>query len=139
MQAISTNTSESAICNSSVRLPMYNHPSFNGNCSVFDNFWTRFDTIISKNPSFSVLEKFEFLLGQLSGHAYQVVSHLDFREEHFEAPYTLLKERFSNPRRVLSFHANGLLNLPAFQRKEFNSQKKYSTPKTSIEEKIKQL
>lgn len=97
----------------SVRLPKISLPTFNGDVSNWVSFINLYDTSIHNNASLPPVYKMQYLLSCLKGEALSIISPLNITATNYLIAYNLLRDRYHNPRRLLTLHLNAILELPA--------------------------
>lgn len=99
----------------SVRLPILEIPTFNGDKLKWSEFWDTFEASVDKNTNISDIEKLNYLLSKLSGEAKHSVSGILLSNENYTVVVDLLKERYVDLQTVLNSHYVELINLKSAQ------------------------
>ena len=87
-------------------------PRFSGEVTKFRAFWDSFEGAVDKNPSLSVVDKFNYLNALLKGSAARSIQGLSLSEVNYTAATEILKERFGRTQEIISAHMESLLQLP---------------------------
>ena len=95
---------------STSRLPKLELPTFSGDPLSWR--WDSFDAAVNNNPTLSPIYKFNYLKAQLQGDAAQAIAGLLLTEVNYSQSVTLLKQRFSQPEKLISAHTRALIELP---------------------------
>jgi len=98
-----------------VKLPKMGLPSFDGKIENWRSFWDRFEMSIDKSDELSDVDKFNYLLGLLTGEAMSCVSGLTLTASNYEAAKKILKDRFGNTQVVINAHMESLVKLPVIK------------------------
>lgn len=99
----------------SVRLPILEIPTFNGDKLKWSEFWDTFEASVDKNTNISDIEKLNYLLSKLSGEAKHSVSGILLSNENYTVVVDLLKERYGDLQTVINSHYVELINLKSAQ------------------------
>ncbi|VDK40164.1 unnamed protein product [Cylicostephanus goldi] len=81
-------------------LPPIPIPTFNGNISEFENFWTLFSANVH-NQKLSNLQKFNYLLQTLRGEAREVIRRYPVTEENYELAIEVLQTKFGDKSKII--------------------------------------
>ncbi|XP_064792902.1 uncharacterized protein LOC135513859 [Oncorhynchus masou masou] len=95
----------------SVRLPKLIIEKFYGDVSMWQEFWSQYETAIHNNDSLCKKETFIYLKTYLTGPAAKAVAGLMLTDSNYDNAITLLKSRFGRKDLVISAHMSKLLNL----------------------------
>lgn len=95
----------------SVRLPKLIIEKFYGDVSMWQEFWSQYETAIHNNDSLCNKEKFTYLKTYLTGPAAKAVAGLMLTDSNYDDAIALLKSRFGRKDLVISAHMSKLLNL----------------------------
>lgn len=91
----------------SVRLPKLIIEKFYGDVSMWQEFWSQYETTFHNNDSLCNKEKFTYLTGP----AAMAVAGLMLTDSNYDDANALLKSRFGRKDLVISAHMSKLLNL----------------------------
>ena len=94
----------------SLRMPMIEIPVFNGDYRKFRAFSETFAEIIDKSRS-SNIEKLNMLRMKLTGEALKTIDHLVLVGDNYPKAWKLLRERFTNERKLIDAEIRTLLDL----------------------------
>lgn len=95
---------------STIKLPLLDIPSFNGDRMKWTEFRHTFETTIDLNNSLSGIDKLKYLDSKLTGEAKQAVSGIHLTIENYKVAKALLKERFGDQQAVINFQEMSLYN-----------------------------
>ena len=88
-------------------------PKYSGDQLAWPEFWELYAAVVDQNTCYSVVEKFVFLRGYLTGEAARAIQGLSTTESIYQIAVDILKDRFGNESiRKETLMAN-LLRLPA--------------------------
>ena len=96
---------------SSTRLPKLDLMSFNGDKTMWAEFWDSFKSSVHNNPSLSNIERFNYLRGKVNGEAQRAISGLSLSDANYKLAIDILKERFGNKQEVIELHYSQLINV----------------------------
>ena len=91
------------------RLPKLLLPSFDGNLLEWQSFW---DSVYN-NSSTSDVQKFNYLRAQLRNRAERVNAGLPLTSANYARSIQFLKERSSQPHKIINAPMEALLNIPS--------------------------
>ena len=94
-----------------VNLPKIAIKRFNGDATLWCQFFDTFEATIHKNPALSDVEKFSYLKGYLGGAAERCIDGLLLTNSNYGVALNLLKERYANPQLIIASHMNKLLKM----------------------------
>lgn len=94
-----------------VRLPKLQIEKFNGDVSLWQEFWSQYETAIHNNSALCKKEKFTYLKTYLTGTAAKSVAGLTLTDSNYDAATDLLQKRFGRKDLIINAHMSKLLNL----------------------------
>ena len=100
----------------SVKLPRLTIDKFNGDVSLWRDFWNQFETAIDQNETLSKTEKFTYLKSYLSGAAAKTVAGLMLTDSNYDHALEILRDRYGRKDIVVNAHMTRLLNLTPVKR-----------------------
>ena len=108
-----TDTGETEIQKTKVscKLPKLSLKRFNGDPSMWMQFWDSFESAVHKNSELSEIDKINYLRGQLEGRALATISSFSLTALNYNVAIELLKDRFANLQIIISSHMEKLLKL----------------------------
>ena len=95
------------------RLPTLDFPRFNRDIMAWTSFWDSFKTTKHTNPSLTNVQKFNYLLSQLSHSAEQCISGLTLSSANYNQAICLLKEHKGDEQHIVIAYMQNLLQLPS--------------------------
>ena len=98
--------------NPKIRLPKLELTQFSGQIENWRTYYNLFVASVHNSPHLKEVEKFQYLLGSLSGEALDLIKSLDITTENYTVAWNLLCKRYQSTRRHIFFHYAGLLDLP---------------------------
>ena len=96
----------------SIRLPVLQCPTFEGDILKWQEFWDSFEATIHMNKSLHEIEKFNYLKSLLSGEAKLLISGLAVTNANYEVAIDLLHKRYGNNTTIKEKLFNSLVSLP---------------------------
>ncbi|KAK0150106.1 hypothetical protein N1851_009131 [Merluccius polli] len=108
---VSANTAGSQRSNPTVRLPKLMIEKFNGDVSLWQEFWSQYETAIHSNDALCNREKFTYLKTYLAGTAAKAVAGLTLTDSNDDAAVDILRSRFGRKDLIVNAHMSKLLNL----------------------------
>ncbi|KAK9507919.1 hypothetical protein O3M35_007679 [Rhynocoris fuscipes] len=84
------------------RLPKINIPSFHGDILKWPQFRDIFLSMVHDDDSITLIEKFHYLVGALSGEPFQIVSAFPMSAANYASAWESLNRRFNNKRVLAS-------------------------------------
>lgn len=94
-----------------VRLPKLQIERFSGDVSVWQEFWSQYETAIHSNSALCKKEKFTYLKTYLTGTAARAVAGLTLTDSNYDAAVDILRSRFGRKDLIVNAHMSKLLNL----------------------------
>ncbi|KAK5869223.1 hypothetical protein PBY51_010171 [Eleginops maclovinus] len=91
----------------SVKLPRLIIDKYNGDVSMWQEFWSQYETAIHENDALCKREKFTYLKTYLTGAAAKAVAGLVLTDVNYDSAITLLQSRFGRKDLVISAHMHG--------------------------------
>ncbi|XP_054628394.1 uncharacterized protein LOC129179316 [Dunckerocampus dactyliophorus] len=95
----------------SIKLPKLYIKKYDGEISMWHEFWDQFETAIHENNDLSKVEKLTYLKSYLVGPAARAITGLKMTESNYDTAVDMLKERFGRKDMIVSAHMSKLLNL----------------------------
>ncbi|XP_057379622.1 uncharacterized protein LOC130701716 [Daphnia carinata] len=92
-------------------LPKFDLPVFKGDILLWSSFWDVFEAEVDAK-SYSGATKFNFLISKLEGEAKAALLGLTSSNDNYVKAKDLLRERYSQPKKVVTAHFKALINLP---------------------------
>ena len=99
-----------------VKLPKLYINKYDGEISLWQEFWDQFQTAIHENFELSKTEKLTYLKSYLVGPAARAIAGLKITESNYDAAIDMLKERFGRKDLIVSAHMSKLLSLTPVKR-----------------------
>lgn len=97
---------------SAIRLPRLVVPTFSGtDLSEWPPFRDLFESVIHRNTALSNVEKFHYLIGQLTEPAKGIIKTLPMLDANYELAWQAIVKRFNSPRIIASYYLDKLFNL----------------------------
>jgi len=93
------------------KLPTIQIQPFSGDWKDWQQFYEIFTNIIHNNSALSNTEKMQYLLNYLQGDAKKIVAHLHLSNNNYEVALQLIKNRYSNNRKVITNYINTILSM----------------------------
>ena len=121
----------------SCKLPKLSLKRFNGEPSLWTQFWDSFESAVDKNPELSEIDKFNYLRGQLEGRALATISGFSLTASNYNTTMKHLKDRFANPQIIISSHMEKLLKLQEVS--DVNDIKKIQNLYDKVESNVRSL
>ncbi|XP_078051923.1 uncharacterized protein LOC144478077, partial [Augochlora pura] len=103
------------------RLPVIKLPNFSGDFSQWIRFRDTFVSLVHDSERLSDMDKFNYLVSALSGPAAQIIESYSVSEANYKLAWERLKERFDDPKNLISHHVNAILDLEPAKRKNGTS------------------
>ena len=98
------------VVSQNVPLPKITIPYFSGQIDEWTEFKALFDSLVHKNNSLSLVEKFQYLKSYLKGDAAVLIANYELREELYIVAYEVLEKRYNNKRRLAQLHIDRILD-----------------------------
>lgn len=102
-------SSASQHSNPTARLPKLMIEKFNEDVSLWQEFWSQYETAIHSNDALCKREKFTYLKTYLSGMA--AVAGLTWTDSNYDAAIDILQNSFGRKDLIVNVHMSKLLNL----------------------------
>ena len=113
------NSVSSAKSNSSTcKLPKLELEVFRGDPLLWQSFWDLYHHAIHENTDLSDIDRFNYLKRYLGGPAFETVSGLSLNSVNYQEAIKILKNRYGNPRILISAHMDTLIGMPKVKNKE---------------------
>lgn len=94
-----------------VRLPKLELKHFSGKSEDWLSFTNIFTIAVHGVASLSAVEKFQYLISTLEGDALSLIKGLEITAANYVVAWDLLRARYHNERRLISYHIGQLLDL----------------------------
>ncbi|XP_072159636.1 uncharacterized protein [Bemisia tabaci] len=94
-----------------VRLPKLELKHFSGKSEDWLSFANIFTIAVHGVASLSAVEKFQYLISTLEGDALSLIKGLEITAANYVVAWDLLRARYHNERRLISYHIGQLLDL----------------------------
>ncbi|KAI9558424.1 hypothetical protein GHT06_015206 [Daphnia sinensis] len=92
-------------------LPKLDLPVFKGDVLLWSSFWDVFEAEVDAK-GYSGATKFNFLVSKLEGEAKAALMGLTSSNDNYVKAKDLLRERYSQPKKIIAAHYKALINLP---------------------------
>lgn len=93
------------------KLPEIQITKFDGNYALWRQFKNLFKSLIHNNEFYSNTHKLAYLKSYVAGEAFKLIQHLQVADENYESAWSLLCERYDNPRLQVSAIVDKLLKI----------------------------
>ncbi|XP_078038719.1 uncharacterized protein LOC144470974 [Augochlora pura] len=103
------------------RLPVIKLPNFSGDFSQWIRFRDTFVSLVHDSERLSDMDKFNYLVSALSGPAAQIIESYSVSEANYKLAWERLKERFDDPKNLISHHVTAILDLEPAKKKNGTS------------------
>ena len=104
-----------------VKLPKVELPEFSGDITLWIGFKEKFDSLVGNNPNITNIDKLVYLLGQLKGDAFRLVSELKVEAANYDVAINILETNYQDKELTKHLLIGKLLNLEAPTKHEFES------------------
>ncbi|XP_066929853.1 uncharacterized protein [Clytia hemisphaerica] len=94
-----------------VKLPTLKIKQFSGNPADYQSFIESFNVAVHNEKSIPDVQKLNYLLGYLEGEAENLLKGFHLSSENYSKALELLKERFGNKEKLISFHMGKIIEL----------------------------
>ena len=94
-----------------VKLPKIKIKPFDGEAMEWTAFIEAFDAMIDIRTDISLIEKFTYLRGFLTGSALQTIQGMPLTQDNYKNAKEMLERRYRNHQLIISSHMNALLKL----------------------------
>ncbi|XP_035212317.1 uncharacterized protein LOC118186340 [Stegodyphus dumicola] len=101
--------------NTVVRLPKISLPTFSGEMHSWLSFKDIFKASIDQNPNLSDAVKLQYLKSALKGDAFRIIQTIAITDNNYKLAWSLLEERYSNPREQVYAHLKRFMSIPVIQ------------------------
>jgi hypothetical protein len=92
-------------------LPKLSLPRFNGNIIEWCTFWDSFNAAVHQNPTFSPVQKFNYLRSLVEGSAHLTIEGLSLCDFNYDKAISLLHERYGDFHKIINAHMKALLEV----------------------------
>lgn len=103
--------SQNLTSNVNVKLPPLSLKTFNGSPEQWISFFNLFEASVDQNPNIGEAEKMQYLLTSLNGEPLSLIKNLPITSENYTIAWNILKQRYQNSRKIISYHTNNLIDL----------------------------
>ncbi|XP_063990400.1 uncharacterized protein LOC135169381 [Diachasmimorpha longicaudata] len=93
-----------------------NLPTFDGSIEDWAEFKDKFETMIHYNEPVATVHKLQYLLANVTGKAKRAVASMGGSERNYEEAWSLLKNKYDNPRKNILRHIVLLNSTPSLHR-----------------------
>ena len=93
-----------------IKLPRIELPKFSGNVLEWQSYWEQFEALVGE-ANIPDITKFGYLHSSLEGEAKRVIKGLTLIASNYPTAYSVLKERFDKPERIIFAHVQELLGI----------------------------
>nr|XP_006816325.1 PREDICTED: uncharacterized protein LOC102803186 [Saccoglossus kowalevskii] len=107
----SPDTSMTSRTTRTVNLPKLQLPTFEGNILKWTTFIDAFRSSVDNDSSLENIQKFQYLMTQLSGKAARTVKGLQLTNANYSEALTLLEQRYGQPHKIISSYMKALWEL----------------------------
>lgn len=87
-----------------IRLPTIELPKFSGEVAEWLSFRDTFESLIHKNGTIDLIQKFHYLKASLEGSAAQIIKSLEFTAVNYNVAWETICNRFNNQRLLTHKH-----------------------------------
>lgn len=118
-----SNATQSPKAKGSVRLPTINLPTFDGEFTLWREFYDAFNAIIHTNQDITDVQKLTYLKATLKGEPAGLLRSFETTNQNYDIAWTLLQKRYDNKRRIINNHVQALLDISQMSRESYESLK----------------
>jgi hypothetical protein len=97
---------------SKVNLPKLQLPKFDGNFLKWTGFIDAFASAVDKDSSLENIQKFQYLIAQLTGEAAKTIEGLQLTNANYHEALELLQGRYGQPHKLIACYMKALWELP---------------------------
>ena len=101
---------------STIKMPKFNLPKFNGNYKEWIPFREQFCASVDRNATLPDIQKFNYLKSSLTGEPLKLVAHLPLSNSNYPIALKSLRDRYDNPRVIINSHVDVILKLKAIEK-----------------------
>lgn len=105
-------SSASNLASTNLKLPPLSLKTFNGSPNLWVSFFSLFEASVNNNSSLTETEKFQYLVSCLQNEPLNLIKNLPITSENYEVAWNILKQRYQNSRKIITYHANNIIDLP---------------------------
>lgn len=120
-----------------IKLPTLKIKTFSGDPSDYQSFIESFTEAVHNNKNIPEVQKMNYLMGFLSGEAESLLKGFRLSGQSYPKALALLKERFGNPQKLISFHMSKIIDLQIVQ--DINDLKSLRKLYDSVETQLRNL
>ncbi|XP_030759214.1 uncharacterized protein LOC115884703, partial [Sitophilus oryzae] len=120
---VSIHSSSSGIQEAStpnIKLPQITLPTFDGSYEHWLFFKDTFESLIHKEPSIPLINKFHYLRLSLKGQAADLLKSLECSSSNYEVAWQLLVDRYENKQLLVKNHIKALFQLDSISKESFS-------------------
>lgn len=116
----STSNQDSHSMNS-VKLPTINLPKFDGNYLKWLEFRDTFDSLVNKNNTIPLINKYHYLRSSLENSAAVVLRSIEFTADNYKNAWQILCDRYNNKNILINNHLKSLLSIDPITKESFKA------------------
>lgn len=94
-----------------IRLPTIELPKFSGDMAEWLSFRDTFESLINKNETIDIIQKFHYLKASLEGSAAQIIKSLEFSANNYVMEWNAICGRFNNKRLLAHNHIKDIFSI----------------------------
>lgn len=102
-------SSQSSHSMKSIKLPTISLPKFDGNYLKWLEFRDTFDSLVNKNNSIPLINKYHYLRSSLENSAAVVIRSIEFTADNYENAWKILCDRYNSKNILINNHLKSLL------------------------------
>lgn len=110
-QSESSESNQSNSHNTNIKLPPITLPTFDGNYEQWLFFRDTFESLIHKDESIPIINKFHYLRLSLKGQAAQLLTSLECSASNYQVAWDLLVKRYENKQVLIKNHIKAIFEL----------------------------
>ncbi|XP_022828982.1 uncharacterized protein LOC111358223 isoform X2 [Spodoptera litura] len=105
----------------SIKLPTINLPKFDGNYLKWLEFRDTFDSLVNKNDSIPLINKYHYLRSSLENSAAVVIRSIEFTADNYEKAWQILCNRYNSKNILINNHIKSLLSIEPIVKESFKA------------------
>uniref|UniRef100_A0A2A4JL65 Uncharacterized protein n=1 Tax=Heliothis virescens TaxID=7102 RepID=A0A2A4JL65_HELVI len=105
----------------SIKLPTINLPRFDGNYLKWLEFRDTFDSLVNKNDSIPLINKYHYLRSSLENSAAVVIRSIEFTADNYEKAWQILCNRYNSKNILINNHIKSLLSIDPIMKESFKA------------------
>ena len=109
---------------SSLKMPKFNLPTFDGSYEKWTPFYEQFMASLDSHANLPNIQKFNYLKSALTGEASQLISHLPLSNSNYQIALNSLTDRYDNPRLIVRTHLRAIFQLKSLQKESASELRK---------------